>query len=291
MGAYSLALAQFRKEENDEKALDLLISAIIKFPGVIPILTEKLNIDIKAEDKGKLISLDDSEKCLQILYKLYAERSSVCWQGENILPFLYKATNRAIRILSQETTDHEDFKIECDSASLNRKKFKSLPENILRHLVISGYDSCINYVHLNFPGKKVLAYDPFPPKDEIISYEALSENWRDEVVGGRLRNSTFGNFMETMIRPNLTVRDMLERVRDETGGVETTAGGRIRQEFQAIYDMFREQIDEMVRNDENETRELENDKNEVQNREPNISSMPEFDDEELARRLQEEEWD
>merc|ERR1712061_121540 len=89
-----------------------------------------------------------------------------------------------------------------------------------------------------------------------------NENWRDEVVGGRLRNSTFGNFMETMIRPNLTVRDMLERVRDETGGVETTAGGRIREEFQAIYDMFREQIDEMVRNDENEINQG-NDENEI----------------------------
>ena len=209
--AYSLALAEFRKmeelqkalknpkkasnfddiEEIDEEApLNLLISAIIKFPGVIPILAEKLSIDISPNDKAKLTSLDDGGKPLAILYKLYVERSSVCWQGDTILPFLYKATNRALGILSEETTDYQDFKIECDSASLNRKMFKSLPENILRHLVISGFDDSVNYVHLNFPGKKVLAYDPFPPKDEITSYEALSKNWRDENVGGRLNSST-----------------------------------------------------------------------------------------------------
>jgi len=243
------------------------------------------------------------------------ERSSVCWQGDTILPFLYKATNRALGVLSEETTDYQDFKIECDSASLNRKMFKSLPENILRHLVISGFDDSVNYVHLNFPGKKVLAYDPFPPKDEITSYEALSKNWRDENVGGRLNSSTLANFMETLVRPNVTVRDMLERVRAEDGGVQTDAGQRIRQEMMQVYDMFREQIDgvmgpENPENSENNTVNAQNTEIneanadaglldvEIDENDANLAAgvldqeaINMLNDEELARRLQEEEWD
>merc|ERR1712178_290201 len=66
--AYSLALVKFRKDDVDEneEALSSLISAIIKFPGVIPLLSEKLNIQISAEDKAKLLSFDDAGKPLQI---------------------------------------------------------------------------------------------------------------------------------------------------------------------------------------------------------------------------------
>ena len=118
--------------------------------------------------------------------------------------------------------------------------------------------------------------------------------------------------METLVRPNVTVRDMLERVRAEDGGVQTDAGQRIRQEMMQVYEMFREQIDgvmgpENPENSENTAQNLEiNEANadaglldvEIDENDANLAAtgldqeaINMLNDEELARRLQEEEWD
>ena len=85
---YSLALAKYRQSEagdvDESEAKDLLVSAVIAFPGLVVFLADKLNISINTEDKAKLISLDDAGKPLITLYKLYVERSSVCWQGDSM---------------------------------------------------------------------------------------------------------------------------------------------------------------------------------------------------------------
>ena len=114
------------------------------------------------------------------------------------------------------------------------------------------------------------------------------------------------------MRPNVTVRDMLERVRAEDGGVQTDAGQRIRQEMMQVYEMFREQIDgvmgpENPENSENTAQNLEiNEANadaglldvEIDENDANLAAtgldqeaINMLNDEELARRLQEEEWD
>ena len=121
--------------------------------------------------------------------------------------------------------------------------------------------------------------------------------------------------METLVRPNVTVRDMLERVRAEDGGVQTDAGQRIRQEMMQVYEMFREQIDgvmgpENPENSENNTVNAQNTEIneanvdaglldvEIDENDANLAAtgldqeaINMLNDEELARRLQEEEWD
>ena len=260
---YSAALAAYRLQNDesftssgsDSDAVKSMVSAIIRFPGLLILLTEALNIDVSDSEKAKLLSMDNSEKYLIALYKLYVERSVNCWSGDQIMPFLYNCTQRALSAFREyldpsDDNSHNKYKLQIEQSEILRSSYKKLPDNILRHFMLSGLKEPQTFIMKNYGTEKIFCYDPFPPKDGIITYIPLPENWREETMEGRLSNSGVRNFFESFLRPGMSINDMINRaLNEERAGIEDQSfQEQLRQNLFALLDgQDPEEDDEEVR--------------------------------------------
>ncbi|CAI2164312.1 16085_t:CDS:10 [Funneliformis geosporum] len=197
---YSAAIANFQLELRDENnsthemSTKMLEKAILYFPSVILLLSEKCDIQLE-NDVAESSLIQEVSNYLNLLINHYVEQVSSLWtQPEVIISSL---------------NDEEFSQALLYGKNLRENSFnEQIPLNLSRYIVVSENSKFLAYLPEVTSGD-INLHDPLPPPDGVSPYDAYSE------TSSTLANSDWENLLAVDLRQllgNTNMQMIAERI-------------------------------------------------------------------------------
>ncbi|KAJ1945105.1 hypothetical protein FBU59_002410 [Linderina macrospora] len=194
--AYSRALAEFMYENSragksaatqgsgTKKSLDMLVSAILWFPTVVPLLWSKANIDVDpvvlTHPYFQEMTVPDESAMtyMQLMVTLFVERNFPLYRTPEVTRWLQEGLLLALsRIANDASLASSGKEWYGDAAKYEtiRRKFGTyvVPENICRHVLVADMESLKSALPENIRNMETFAFDPLPPTNNINIYNEI----------------------------------------------------------------------------------------------------------------------
>ncbi|CAB4487936.1 DUF654-domain-containing protein [Rhizophagus irregularis] len=218
--AYSAAIAQFlleSREENNsahEMSKAMLEKAILYFPSVILLLSEKCDIQLESDvSESSFIQEVPSSNYLNLLIDHYVDQISPLWTQPELINWLQTVSINVVvkmQIPDYKTSlgDEEFAKALSYGKNLRENSFnEQIPLNLSRYIVVSENSKFLAYLP-EVTSRDIDLHDPLPPPDGVSPYDAYSESsntdW-DSILAVDLRRFLGGV-------PNANVQAIAERI-------------------------------------------------------------------------------
>ncbi|GET01900.1 transcription factor 25 [Rhizophagus clarus] len=218
--AYSAAIAQFQielREENNsthELSTTMLEKAILYFPSVILLLSEKCDIPLESDiSESSFIQEVPSSNYLNLLINHYVDQISPLWTQPELINWLQTVLLNVIvkmQIPDYKTSlsDEEFAKALSYGKNLRENSFnEQIPSNLSRYIVVSENSKFLAYLP-EVTSRDIDLHDPLPPSDGVSPYDAYSES----------SNTDWENILAVDLRrflggvPNANVQMIVERI-------------------------------------------------------------------------------
>lgn len=152
-----------------------------------------------------------SEGCVRLLETLYVERTHTLWKAPAVLEWLQRNANTIVVQLhlssqSEKAGTQKDtggsstssLHAMAEEATKRRQThYHGLPRNMLRHVVISEFDSILSLVPPTSDLHGVRAHDPIPPLGVRTVYDDLLE--ADRLAANAHNLGTVEMFLRSII--------------------------------------------------------------------------------------------
>lgn len=170
----SLCLVKFKQNPSDYELNKEIQDAILKFPGLIILLLNNLNIILDSSLSFHHIFTkwaDSSESpSLKSLYNLYVKRCAQYWNDRKIIDWLIQNIHEVcLNFQMNNSIIEQIFKTRVS-------KYQILPNQIKRHLTLCSHLEISLPQNENSPHLVVFDHDPFPPNDTIDFYQNKQSN-------------------------------------------------------------------------------------------------------------------
>ncbi|XP_071814158.1 ribosome quality control complex subunit TCF25-like isoform X1 [Apostichopus japonicus] len=168
--AFSAALTYFHLSRDEQANIDvadkMLKDALKMFPLVLLPLLEKCSIqpDKEVSTQSIFAAQVGEPPALTQLVTLFVTRNYPLWKEPEVAEWL----ERNVRELLKGVTAEED--IVSQNRDKRRMRFQRAPRNIYRHIILSDIKDVTVSLPPELANIPVMAFDPLPPKDTIISY-------------------------------------------------------------------------------------------------------------------------
>jgi hypothetical protein len=178
--AYSHALALYLLEKSNDHTTSTtaLANAIRDFPSIVPLLADKLEVDIAASARSHpecKIELDASSLpnnigVFHLLSHLYAQRSSSIWKDH--ASWFADTVNSVFSSLARPTIPLSPTSRRAASLSLYANS-EDLRWSVYRHVIVleSTYRRLLGLIPKEVLREKSFACDPLPPKNALTCYD------------------------------------------------------------------------------------------------------------------------
>ncbi|KAI9864576.1 MAG: hypothetical protein M1813_003065 [Trichoglossum hirsutum] len=153
--AFSVALAHGQLKQA-EPARSALVSAIQKFPWVVPRLLKELNVE---RIPPKLWGLEPPTQPDRLLTELYAVRSKDIWNTPEAISLLMEVAEEISKMNDLSPSPRWDSIITVNQA---------------RHVLLDDTPAFISLLPKHFLDPATSPLDPFPPADNISQYTAAA---------------------------------------------------------------------------------------------------------------------
>ncbi|OQV23470.1 putative Transcription factor 25 [Hypsibius exemplaris] len=166
---YSMPLALYIRgtahsdEEDIRAAGTLLQDALMKFPGLFRLLSEKLDLPRDHLHTpaafSRLFSLDDNDG-LTLLQALYVRRCTDFWKDQGVMAWLMDNVNAVIQ------RAHENRVLLATYGESRKRLYRGTPSNIWRHVLLLNIPYSEHVFQMRLPADAqsfVFPFDPIPP--------------------------------------------------------------------------------------------------------------------------------
>lgn len=165
---YSRALALFYTN-NFKDADEALSVALLKFPSVLYLLIQELNIQtdsrIASHPYFQASCYSKQRLPLQQLSSLYVCRSKILWSDPMVLKWLEKNTNSVLDKLDGNDPTIKDY------LEPKTNLYITTPRPILRHIILSDFKEKVPLAKSLSEADTIFAHDPLPPLDSVNTYK------------------------------------------------------------------------------------------------------------------------
>uniref|UniRef100_UPI00358F9CE4 ribosome quality control complex subunit TCF25 isoform X2 n=1 Tax=Myxine glutinosa TaxID=7769 RepID=UPI00358F9CE4 len=172
-------IAEDRAAAYLQQATMLLQNALLAFPTVLLLLLDACGVQADGEVlKHSYFGRAASTRTLPALAELqclYVGRAHVLWKDVAVLAWLEENTREVMRRVDQ------DVDLAQEAENKRQRRYRLAPRNLHRHVILSEVKEAITHLPHDVTKTPVLAYDPLPPLDSIISYTRPE---RSQVAGG-----------------------------------------------------------------------------------------------------------
>nr|CAG4645738.1 EOG090X0BCY [Lynceus sp. MCZ IZ 141354] len=239
--AYSIALAYFYlkdEEESKMKAEEMLVEAILMFPGVLTAMLDKCSIQADARVLGNEYfsqTADSQSPALNQLVQLYVGRTYHVWKDPCLLPWLETASNKAVSFLE----DPANAESVSEYTEKRKRRYQGSPRNILRHIILSEIKDATATLPADLAETPLMGFDPLPPTDSVDSYARVVNRVSEQ----GLLSSFFRSLMPSY-NPNATDGPIVSvgfgDDNQAAGGGEEGTGEQLRRSVNSLVSAMRD---------------------------------------------------
>ncbi|CAG8526705.1 16479_t:CDS:10, partial [Funneliformis caledonium] len=221
--AYSAAIAKFQLELRDENnsqthemSTKMLEKAILYFPSVILLLSEKCDIQLENDvAESSLVQEVPSSNHLNLLINHYVEQVSPLWTQPELIEWLQTTSINVVVKLQipnykASLNDEEFTQAFSYGKNLRENSFnEQIPLNLSRYIVISENSKFLAYLPEEVTSGDINLHDPLPPPDGVSPYDAFSDS------SSTLASTDWENLLAVDLRQlfgNANVQMITERI-------------------------------------------------------------------------------
>ncbi|CAG8451110.1 3284_t:CDS:10 [Funneliformis mosseae] len=221
--AYSAAIAKFQLELRDENnsqthemSTKMLEKAILYFPSVILLLSEKCDIQLENDvAESSLVQEVPSSNYLNLLINHYVEQVSPLWTQPELIEWLQTTSINVVVKLQipnyKASLNDEEFIQAFSYGNILRENSfnEQIPLNLSRYIVISENSKFLAYLPEEVTSGDINLHDPLPPPDGVSPYDAFSDS------SSTLASTDWENLLAVDLRQlfgNANVQMITERI-------------------------------------------------------------------------------
>lgn len=181
--AFSSALAQLQLGD-ESLATEYLSKAITRFPWIPTMLYQELGVSTQLPPALWGVPPPDDNPRQQILASLYIERTKDLWKQPAFTTFLVNTCSTIYNL---------------PKTRLLGSSSPSVSMSLARHVMLTAMPSLITLLPREITSRDTSSFDPLPPDDDLLSYEAEPPNLAPmirETAGG---GNAFSAFVMSII--------------------------------------------------------------------------------------------
>uniref|UniRef100_A0A8C4PZU7 Uncharacterized protein n=1 Tax=Eptatretus burgeri TaxID=7764 RepID=A0A8C4PZU7_EPTBU len=161
-------IAEDHATAHRQQATMLLQHALLAFPtGVLLLLLDACGVQADGEVLKHSYFGRAAQRTLPALAELqclYVGRAHILWKDVAVLAWLEENTREVMRRVDQDVDLAQEVEMK------RQRHYRLAPRNLHRHVILSEIKEAIAHLPHHVTNTPVLAYDPLPPLDSIISY-------------------------------------------------------------------------------------------------------------------------
>ncbi|XP_055354506.1 uncharacterized protein LOC129600128 [Paramacrobiotus metropolitanus] len=200
--AFSVPLALYLRSQSaggiagenvsEEIAETMLIDGILRFPGMIPTIFEKMEIHIERDVATCPVfrhAQHESNDGLIVLQALYARRCSGFWKEASVLPWLQNTLLKIAEMVKHETEEMTERRKHY--TDMRNRSYRGTPSNIWRHVILLNIPETERVFQMRLPSDGnnfIFPFDPIPPSNSLERDECDSHAFSQPT--GRERRRT-----------------------------------------------------------------------------------------------------
>ncbi|KAL0948961.1 hypothetical protein HGRIS_009064 [Hohenbuehelia grisea] len=244
-----------KKDKDHVASTSALIQAVRSFPSVVPLLADKLDVQLPGEIRGHrsfrietdATSLSDELGVLHLLSHLYVQRSFALWKNSDISSWFASTVKDEFSSLPSGDLPHTDLSVRFNGYFSNIQ----LRYSIYRHVMVleSSYRRLFSFIPRHVLSAKSLACDPLPPLTAATEYNDDFFRGADDVFSMRNRTrqerAADDRRLERLI-PDPLMRQQLQVVFDVQPDLVQRFPGGFLQFAQAVAQLPEDVLDDFL---------------------------------------------